>query len=250
MSNNEDSDSALSPSSISSIASFDSLTEQVRTLRMDSTPTCRPILYESSDPSFNSSQSGRYPFYNVYAGDHPGCYKDWADASGRVTNVKGSRHKGYKSWAKALDGWRQNCRAYHHHPPGFLEGSLYMPSPRPETPPPMTPPPSRHNVEHFQAQPSTSFATQTPMNRTSSELLSPLEHSYNHSNPPMGRTPNKARHQYWAIHSSDFVGVVSSTTQAQTILDNAATSDNPVSLRLVNSLLEAEEWLTQVGRSL
>ncbi|KAJ3830855.1 hypothetical protein F5878DRAFT_668251 [Lentinula raphanica] len=233
MSNHEDSDSALSPSSVSSISSFDvSLTEQLRNCRMDTPPTCRPALYESSNPLFDSSQSGQYLFYNVYSGDQPGCYKDWADASGRVTNVKGSRHKGYKSWAKALSGWRQNCRAYHHHPPGFLDGTLYSPSPRPETPPPMTPPPSRHNIEHFQAQPS----TQTPMNHTSDEL-----------HPPMSRTPNKSRPQYWAIHSSDFVGVVSSTTQAQMILDNAAACDDPAILRPVNNLSEAEEWLRQVG---
>ncbi|KAJ3818662.1 hypothetical protein F5880DRAFT_1617171 [Lentinula raphanica] len=224
MSDSEDSDSdrALSPSTISSISFDASLTEQLRTLNMDSIPTCRPQIFESSNPFSNSSQSGQYLYYNVYAGDHPGCYKDWADASGRVTNVKGSQHKGYKTWAKALEGWRQNCRAYHHHSPGFVDGSPYSPSPRPETPPPVPAPPSCHNVEHLEAHPSAppQHVSQTPINRTSNG------------------------HRYWAIHSTNFIGVVSSTAQAQAMVDEAlAVLNIPITLRLVNDLLEAEHWL-------
>ncbi|KAJ3831649.1 hypothetical protein EV361DRAFT_956383 [Lentinula raphanica] len=227
MSDSEDGDSdcVLSPvSSLSSITASTALTDQLRDFKMVPIPTCRPNIYESSNPLFNSSQTGQYPYYNVYAGDNPGCYKDWADASGRVTNIKGSRHKGYKSWAQALEGWRQNCRAYHHHPPGFVDGSLYLPSPRPETPPPITPPPSRHNVERFEPGPSAppQRAAQNPINRTSNEQ------------------------RYWAIQSPSFIGVVSSTAQAQILLDEAAVNDDPVTLRLVNNLAEAEEWLRLV----
>ncbi|KAJ3709700.1 hypothetical protein F5878DRAFT_666586 [Lentinula raphanica] len=228
MSDSEDGDSdfVLSPtlSSTSSLTASTALAEQLLNCRMAPMPTCRPNIYESSNPGFGSGQTGQYPYYNVYAGDNPGCYKDWADASGRVTNVKGSRHKGYKSWAQALEGWQKNCRAFHHHPPGFIDGSIYSPSRRPETPPPMTPPPSRHNVEHFEPEPSapTQHAAQIPINRTSNE------------------------HRYWAIQSPKFIGVVSSTAHAQAILDEAALNNDPVTLRLVNNLSEAEDWLRLV----
>ncbi|KAJ3832542.1 hypothetical protein EV361DRAFT_956648 [Lentinula raphanica] len=221
MSDSEDGDSDIS--SISSITASTTLTEKLRNCNMAPIPTCRLNVYESSNPI--SSQSGQYPYYNVYAGDNPGCYKDWADASGRVINVKGSRHKGYKSWVQALEGWRQNCHAYHHHPPEFVDGSLYSPSPRPETPPPITPPPSHHNVEHFEPRSggSSQHAPQMPITRSSNE------------------------HRYWAIQSRNFVGVVSSTAQAQTILDEAAVNDDPITLRLVSNLLEAEDWLKLDG---
>ncbi|KAJ3817511.1 hypothetical protein F5880DRAFT_1618208 [Lentinula raphanica] len=240
MFNIEDDESEISPTSISTIALSDlSLTEQLQNWSMESAPTCRPILYESSNPRFDSSQSGQYPFYNVYAGDHPG-----ADASGRVTNVKGSRHKGYKTWAQALEGWQQNCRAYHHHSPGMVDGTTYTPSPRPETPPPVTPPPSRHNIERFEAKPSTPTKPKTPMNRSANKLRPPMGTS-NEMHAPMGRTPNNSHHQYWAIQSPDFVGVVSSTAQAQNILDNAAAHDKDITLCLVNNLSEAQEWLNK-----
>ncbi|KAJ3816756.1 hypothetical protein F5880DRAFT_1618971 [Lentinula raphanica] len=176
----------------------------------------------------------------------PSCLKIFilprADASGRVTKVKGSRYKGYKSWTNALHGWRQNCRAYHHHPPGFVDGSLYIPSPRPETPPPMTPPPSHHNVQHFEAT-SAPLTPQTPMNRTSTETQPPINRMPTQLRSPMSRAPNESRHRYWAIHSPDFVGVVSSTDQAQNILDEAGAEDEHVTLHLVNNLSEAEDWL-------
>ncbi|KAJ3817337.1 hypothetical protein F5880DRAFT_1618369 [Lentinula raphanica] len=213
-----ESESPLSPS-ISSPSSLDpSLTEQFQSCSMNSTPTCRPNLYESSNP-LRSTQSGQYPFYNVYAGDHPGCYRDWADASGRVTNVKGSRHKGYKTWAQALEGWKQNCRSYHHHPSGFVEGTKYSPSPRAETPPCMTPPMSHHNREFFEAKVTPSVAPRhAPQNinvRTSDDSA---------------ESP-----QYWAIHSAG--------AQAQMILDEASGRNEEISLRLVTSLSEAEAWL-------
>ncbi|KAJ3991307.1 hypothetical protein F5050DRAFT_1812698 [Lentinula boryana] len=239
------SDRALSPSTVSSISSVDaSMTEEFHNWSMATTLTCRPSLYESSDPLFDHGQCGKYPFYNVYVGDSPGCYKDWADASGRVTNMKGSRHKGYKSWAKALQGWQQNCRAYHHHPPGFVDGTLYSPSRRPEGPPQITPPPSHHNVQHFEVRASTPPTPQTPMNRTTTESEPSINRTPAELRPPMGRTVN---HRCWAIHSPDFIGVVSSTEQAQNILDEAGAQAKHVTLRLVNDLSEAEEWLRLIA---
>ncbi|KAJ3751859.1 hypothetical protein EV360DRAFT_89294 [Lentinula raphanica] len=232
LSDSEDGDMS---STVSSTDSFDlSLTDSFRDLMMDAQPTCMPTLYESSSPIYDSVKSGQYQFYAVYAGDQPGIYKDWADASGRVTNVKGNRHKGYKTWAQALKGWRQNCTAYHHHPPGFVDGTPYSPMVRPETPPSMTPPPSRHNTEHFNAaaKPSTKSAAQP----STSSLHTPQH--------PVRRTATDSHVQYWAIQSPGFVGVVSSTAQAQTIIEEAAGRNDDVSLRLVHNLSEAEEWFT------
>ncbi|KAJ3964398.1 hypothetical protein EV361DRAFT_874029, partial [Lentinula raphanica] len=127
----------------------------------------------------------------------------------------------------ALEGWKQNCRAYHNHPPGFVDGTPYLSPPRPETPPSITPPPSCYNTEHLMGPDSSQHqhAPQYSMHR-------PVNHSSNDSHV-----------RYWAIHSPDFVGVVSSTNQAQAILDDATERNNVISLRLVTDLVEAEEWL-------
>ncbi|KAJ3963713.1 hypothetical protein EV361DRAFT_956702 [Lentinula raphanica] len=141
-----------------------------------------------------------------------------ADASGRVTNVKGNRHKGYKIWAQALEGWRQNCSSYHDHPPEFVNGTPYSPITRPETPPPLTPPPSRQNIEYF--------------NATATKPSTPSGPSLNTPQYPMRHTTTQSDVQYWAIRSHGFVGVVSSTAQAQVIADEAAARGDDISMRL------------------
>ncbi|KAJ3831631.1 hypothetical protein F5878DRAFT_667352 [Lentinula raphanica] len=236
LSDSEDSDSDMSPTLSSTDSLSVSLTDSFRDLRMETQPTCSPVLYRSSNPFYDSTKSGQYEFYNVYAGDQPGIYKDWqvsfilyqhihlhmslsrADASGRVTNVKGNRHKGYKTWAQALEGWRQNCSSYHHHPPEFVNGTPYSPITRPETPPPLTPPPSRQNIEYF--------------NATATKPSTPSGPSLNTPQYPMRHTTTQSDVQYWAIRSHGFVGVVSSTAQAQVIADEAAARGDDISMRL------------------
>ncbi|KAJ3964658.1 hypothetical protein EV361DRAFT_955740 [Lentinula raphanica] len=242
----------MSPTLSSTFDSLDfSLTDSFRHLEMNTQSTCSPRLYESSNRIDDSTNSGKYRFYNVYAGDQPGIYKNWqvsdiltelflltlmnfhisrADASGRVTNVKGNHHKGYKTWAQALEGWKQNCSSYHHHPAGFVDGTPYSPLVRPETPSPMTPPPSRQNTEHFEA---------AAANPSIPSLPTP------HHSMPHITTESL---QYWAIRSVGFVGVVSSTSQAQAIADEAASCNENISLRLVDDLSEAEAWLKAPSR--
>ncbi|KAJ3712624.1 hypothetical protein C8R42DRAFT_647430 [Lentinula raphanica] len=105
-------------------------------------PTCVPALYDG--PGTTKKSTG---FYNVYVGDLPGCYRDWASAGGRVTGFPNSQHKKYNTYEEAMEGWKQYCLGHHRHAEDFVDGSLYEAPPRASSLPlSSVPPPSNHNV--------------------------------------------------------------------------------------------------------
>ncbi|KAJ3817805.1 hypothetical protein F5878DRAFT_632187 [Lentinula raphanica] len=204
-------------------------------LSMAKAPTCTPPVYNSSEPV---QKSGKYKYYNVYWGSEPGCYKDWADASGRVTNFKGNRHKGYDTWEQALDGWRQNCRAYHLHPTDFVDGTMYssVSCTEREEPRPMTPPPSRHNISDLRT--GNVSPTKTPFRRVPTEPVT--------STPSASSRSSELDEYFWAIHSPAFNGLVSSALLADEYLARANRFRQPVSMLRVTSVAEAERWLSSM----
>ncbi|KAJ3746949.1 hypothetical protein EV360DRAFT_89936 [Lentinula raphanica] len=105
-------------------------------------PTCVLSLYDG--PGTTKKSTG---FYNVYVGDLPGCYRDWASAGSRVTGFPNSLHKKYKTYEEAMEGWKQYCLGHHCHAEDFVDGSTYQPSPRASSlRPSVVPAPSNHNV--------------------------------------------------------------------------------------------------------
>ncbi|KAJ3727843.1 hypothetical protein C8R42DRAFT_717278 [Lentinula raphanica] len=112
-------------------------------LEMDARkPTCVPSIYDG--PGTTKKSTG---FYNVYVGDLPGCYRDWASAGGRVTGFPNNLHKKYNKYEEAMEGWKQYCLGHHCHAEDFVDGSTYQPSPRASSlRPSVVPAPSNHNV--------------------------------------------------------------------------------------------------------
>lgn len=123
-----------------------------------------------------------------------------SDASGRVTGVKGSRHKSYDTWEEALDGWRQNCRSYHRHGPDFVDGTLFQPQIQCNIPQAVNPPPLQQNIVSIPRSlrdfsPKDSFRP-SPSRRNTPRPLS------------AGYSP-EFTHRHWALSSAGFIGVVS-----------------------------------------
>ncbi|KAJ3751971.1 hypothetical protein EV360DRAFT_89199 [Lentinula raphanica] len=213
-------------------------------------PTCTPPVYESSAPSRRSGRN--YKYYVVFVGDHPGCYRDWADASARVTNYPGNVHKGYDTYDQVLSAWCQHCLASHSHPPGFIDGTLFMAPAVPKTPPPLTPPPSKVNKTSFPTPTSVFSADESPI-RTPSQIhpssfpsiVSPIPTSAIPARVDSG-TPQRRNH-IWAIHSPKFNSVVPSSAQADKILMRAVQQGEEVEVRAVDGVAEAEEWFSSLS---
>ncbi|KAJ3727943.1 hypothetical protein C8R42DRAFT_639015 [Lentinula raphanica] len=207
-------------------------------------PTCVPPVYQSSSPVKTSGR--KYKYYVVFVGDQPGCYRDWADASGRVTNYPGNMYKRYDSYEEALAGWRQHCHGFHNHPPGFIDGSLFV-SPRapqiPKTPPPTIPPPANINV--VSVPESSPMQTSSQINPSVFPSLAvPMTPSSSHRSPRVDAeapTP-QCRSRVWAIHSPRFNSVVPSSAQADKILARAIRQGEEVEVREVDGVAQAEEW--------
>ncbi|KAJ3751682.1 hypothetical protein EV360DRAFT_76011 [Lentinula raphanica] len=105
-------------------------------------PFCTPPMYDG--PGDSRKATG---FYNVYVGDLPGCYRDWASAGSRVIGYPNNHHKKYATYEEAMEGWKQYCLSHHQHSDDFKSGSLYQALPRASTAPPSSiPPQSQHNV--------------------------------------------------------------------------------------------------------
>ncbi|KAE9399616.1 hypothetical protein BT96DRAFT_993803 [Gymnopus androsaceus JB14] len=205
------------------------------------TATCFPPVFDSVTP--NPSVKDKRRFYNVYSGDQCGCFRDWSDASGRVSRVKGNRYKAYDTWEEALDGWRQNCRSYHHHPADFVDGTLFHPETTSNVPEAAVPPPSQHNIV-FLARAASSSRPSTPRRPAvrPSSPASPSKHCYCTSTS----TSHAPRH--WAVSSTDFNGVVS-TMQASRLFDEAVGDRREVDMREISSFDEALEWFNRLSLS-
>ncbi|KAJ3752627.1 hypothetical protein EV360DRAFT_88565 [Lentinula raphanica] len=208
-------------------------------------PTCVPPVYESSSPMRRSGRS--YQYYAVFVGDQPGLYRDWADASARVTNYPGNMHKGYDTYEQALAGWRQHCHGFHKHPPGFTDGTMFISPEVPRSPTPVTPPPARINTMSFPTTsfptPPTVFSPASSPTRTSSPIRpsASTSPSSSHIPRPNVQTPQRPS-RIWAIHSPRFNSVVSSSTQADKILARAMEQGEEVEFREVDGVAQAEDW--------
>ncbi|KAE9385170.1 hypothetical protein BT96DRAFT_1007291 [Gymnopus androsaceus JB14] len=204
--------------------------------------TCFPPVFDSATP--NSPVRDKRRFYNVYAGDQCGCFREWSDASGRVSGVKGNRHKSYDSWEEALDGWRQNCRSYHRHPADFVDGTLFCPETTVNVPQATVPPPSQHNVVFLpesapQASPTTSSRPSTPRRPTllASLPASPSKHS------PRATSRSLTAPRHWAVSYTGFNGVVSKS-QAGRLFEEAVLDSREVDMCEISSFDEALDWFS------
>ncbi|KAJ3753282.1 hypothetical protein EV360DRAFT_74641 [Lentinula raphanica] len=110
-------------------------------IEMDSEPTCVPPLYDGPGDSKNL-----VGFYNIYVGDLPGCYRDWANVASRVLGYPNNHFKKYKTYAEAMDGWKEYCLAHHKHGPDFVSSMQYEHPSSSPSPSSSIPPPSNHNV--------------------------------------------------------------------------------------------------------
>ncbi|KAJ3832366.1 hypothetical protein F5878DRAFT_666642 [Lentinula raphanica] len=242
------SESSLTSTSHSQL--WDSLSNQdldIDLMSQVERPACSPPVYGSSAPTRRSGRS--FKFYVVFVGDQPGCYRDWADACGRVTNYPGNVYKGYNSYEQALAGWRQHCHGFHKHPPGFIDGTLFVAPQAPEipkTPPPTTPPPAQINT--------ISIAPQSPM-RTSSQIgtsafppivppapTSPSPSRISASPRAAEASTPQRRSRIWAVHSPRFNSVVPTSAQAEKVLARAVQQGEEVEICEVDSVAQAEEW--------
>ncbi|KAJ3730317.1 hypothetical protein C8R42DRAFT_637088 [Lentinula raphanica] len=147
----------------------------------------------------------------VCTNQEPGCYRDWADASGRVTNYPAP------------------------HPPEI-----------PKTPPPTTPPPAKINTVSM--TPSSPIGTSNRINPSAfPPLVSPVptSPSPSHVDPSLragqASTPQR-RNRIWAIHFPRFNSVVPSSAQADKILARAVQEGDEVEIREVDGVAQAQEW--------
>ncbi|KAJ3817387.1 hypothetical protein F5880DRAFT_1618322 [Lentinula raphanica] len=111
-------------------------------VEMDSQqPFCVPAMYDGPG---DATKSGG--FYNVYVGDLPGCYRNWANAGSRVSGYPNNHHKKYKTYEEAMEGWKQYCLAHHQHSKDFVSGSVFQLPRAVLSPPSSIPRQSNHNV--------------------------------------------------------------------------------------------------------
>lgn len=129
-----------------------------------------------------------------------------ADASARVTNVKGNRHRSYNHYEEALDAWRQNCRATHHHDVAFVDGTVYSRPQAVEIPQPVNPPPSQHNVVFLPSTPTAN--RQGPTSTPGSPMKTSKASSSREKSRSASRQPVPDAH-LWAVHTRQFIGVAS-----------------------------------------
>ncbi|KAJ3766350.1 hypothetical protein FB446DRAFT_794195 [Lentinula raphanica] len=150
---------------------------------------------------------------------------------------------------RALAGWRQHCLGFHKHPPGFVDGTLFVaphPPEIPKTPPPTTPPPAKINTVSM--TPSSPIGTSNRINPSAfPPLVSPVPTSPSPSHvdpsPRAGQAPTpQRRNRIWAIHSPRFNSVVPSSAQADKILARAVQEGDEVEIREVDGVAQAQEW--------
>ncbi|KAJ3710078.1 hypothetical protein C8R42DRAFT_729583 [Lentinula raphanica] len=146
-------------------------------VQMDSEkPFCVPAMYDG--PGDTTKPGG---FYNVYVGDLPGCYRDWASAGSRVSGYPNNHHKKYKTYEEAMEGWKQYCLAHHQHSRDFVTGTVYQLPRALSAPPSSIPPQSNHNV----------VVLSSPKKHPGEKLFSAVESSPSRSSTPAKSTPAK-----------------------------------------------------------
>ncbi|KAF5348176.1 hypothetical protein D9757_014680 [Collybiopsis confluens] len=246
--NSEDSDSESSfPDQLVDWDSY------IETMNREHVATCAPQFYDSILPPTKRSHSN-YQYYCVFVGDQPGCYKNWADVVGRVTGYSGNMHKGYDTYEQALDGWRQHCRGFHKHPPGFVDGTTFVAPEVPKTPPPTIPPPSKINITTFPS-PVKPTPVKPQANRNRTAQSSPSSPTPSHPRPVRNfatagvgsSVPTMRRGHVRAIHSQDFNSVVASSAQADRILQSAVERGEEVEIREVLDVADAEKWFAELA---
>ncbi|THU85770.1 hypothetical protein K435DRAFT_805644 [Dendrothele bispora CBS 962.96] len=232
--------------------------------------TCRPQVFDGqvSGVAFKPKR-----WYNVYTGASPGIYTTWADASGRVLGVSNARHESFKTYDEALHAWKQNCLGHHDHPNDFIDNTIYRPLsplviPQASPPPahPMTPLPASSRAQLPQAGPPLSHHQ-----IATSSLSSPLI-------PPISPSRKKAAHAFsvqthlrlfvnvfwfqevsrgrWYYNRGGFVSIYYekkiemvadiSRETADLIRREAHMRAMPALVREVDSIQEAEEWLSRL----
>ncbi|THU79001.1 hypothetical protein K435DRAFT_875999 [Dendrothele bispora CBS 962.96] len=218
-------------------------------------PTCRPQLFDGqvSGVAFKPKR-----WYNVYTGPTPGIYTTWGDVSGRVLGVSNARHESFKTYDEALHAWKQNCLGHHNHPNDFIVDTIYTP-PSPVMIPQASPPPA-HPLTHLPA----SSGTQPPQVTTHSSHSATSSLSSPHTPPPSPSKRKTARAFFgvdspppvrerllvprsrsWAVSAGGNTTVVDSET-ADLIRREAHMRDMPALIREVDSVKEAEEWLSRL----
>lgn len=195
--------------------------------QMDSNtqPTCIPPLYDSRRP--DPSIKDKCKFYNVYAGELVGCYREWyiyfsnnsiltsnlrhdhrADAGGRVTGIPGNLHKSYPTWEQALEAWKQHCCAYHRHAPEFVNGSTFQLDSPISLPEPVTPRHSQHNVvlssSSSQGPSSSAASPASPRPSKPTRTRTPKDSSSSVASfgSPPPDSDSGHRRRAWAIHGT------------------------------------------------
>ncbi|THU87796.1 hypothetical protein K435DRAFT_866936 [Dendrothele bispora CBS 962.96] len=211
--------------------------------------TCRPRLFDSqvSGVAFKPKK-----WYNVYTGATPGIYTTWGDASGRVLGVSNARHESFKTYDEALHAWKQNCLGHHDHPNDFIDDSIYRP-PSPLVIPQASPTPA-HPITHLPASSTPSSHHHSATSSLSSPHTPPNSPSRKKaaraffgadSPPPVRERLLVPRSRSWAVSAGGTTTVVDSET-ADLIRREALMRDMPALVREVDSVKEAEEWLSRL----
>ncbi|KAE9387209.1 hypothetical protein BT96DRAFT_1005355 [Gymnopus androsaceus JB14] len=230
------------PSSPSSLTSLPSTANPIYPL-MD-IPSCFPPVFDSV--TLSPSVKDKRRFYNVYSGDQCGCFRDWADASGRVSCVKGNWYKAYDTWEEALDGWRQNCHSYYCHPADFVDRTLFISETTVNVPEATVAPPSQHNVVFLPASAPQANSTSSSLPSTHTmRSLSPASPS-KLSSRGSASSHSRTALRHWAVSTTGFSSVVS-TSQASRLFDEAVAARREVDMCEISSFDEALDWFNRLS---
>ncbi|KAJ3718768.1 hypothetical protein C8R42DRAFT_723288 [Lentinula raphanica] len=158
------------------------------TLMDSEKPFCTPAMYDGPG---DATKSGG--FYNVYVGDLPGCYRDWASAGSRVSGYPNNHHKKYKTYKDAMEGWKQYCLAHHQHSEDFVSGTVYELR-AVSAPPSSIPRQSNHNVAVVPSpkkylRESSVSAVESPLSRVTTPVKKSTRVSKSPTKPNDSRIP-------------------------------------------------------------
>ncbi|KAE9398414.1 hypothetical protein BT96DRAFT_940190 [Gymnopus androsaceus JB14] len=193
----------------------------IGTMDSNNIPTCTPPVYDSASP--NPPVMDNRPFYMVFAGDRPGCYRDWY-ASSITLGIRIA----VRLIATTLIS---------------SNGTLYSGPHGVGIPQPVNPPPSQHNVVYLPS-------TQTAHHRQGSTSTpgSSIKPSQEPSNcDKTGSASHKPvpEARLWAVHTRQFVGVASAS-KAEKLIASARKQGEDFMASKVVSVVEAQEWFDRL----